>query len=457
MTERSERKSLSLRIFVMLFAVALLTFLATAAIVVYFSWTVYEGDAEQRLSSQVSASSQKIANKSQAEMTRILADERLAGTRITLVAPDGTVLYDSDVNAESMENHGDREEVNRAAEANESVVLRRSETTGTDTLYAACLVDDTGTVLRLSETRASLANYLGSLSVILAVAMFAAVALSLALARIATRLIIAPLLAVDLETPLESKTYREIDPLIQRIDTQRSELVAQNAQLEEAMQMRREFTGNVSHEMKSPLQIIGGYAELIEGGVTNEEDTRKFAGLIRSESQSMRALIDDVLMLSRLDERASTGLYAVNVARVCKDVIERLSHSAAEKGARIVFAGEDSLLALGANELLEQAVYNLLDNAIRHGGTSIEVMLLQVGEKIRVVISDNGPGIPSQYRTRIFERFYRIDASRSRDTGGTGLGLAIVKHAVESMGGVVFVEDSKLGGAAFIIELCSAD
>lgn len=453
---KSKRRALSPRLFASLFSLTLLSFLAAAFVVVTVSWSVYEGDAEKRLSSEAEEAAENVAGMNTQQAIEYLSSLILTDTRITLVAADGTVIYDSAVNAATMTNHGEREEIVAARKGDESAVLRESETTGTDTLYAAVLLDDGTTVLRLSETRTSLASFLGNLFAPLVLATLFAVALAAVFARIITSHATAPLLEVDLESPMHSDTYREIRPLLARMDAQRKELMSKNEQLENAMAMRREFTGNVSHEMKSPLQVIGGYAELIESGMTTEEDTRKFATLIRSESESMRVLIDDVLMLSRLDEGVDDDPCPIDIASICQRVVARLEPKAVASDAHITVDCEGPVCALGYELLAEQAIYNLVDNALRYGDGLVEVCVSSSNGLVRVTVSDNGPGVPEELRERIFERFYRLEASRSRSTGGTGLGLAIVKHAAEVMEGSVTVADSSLGGAAFTVTLVAA-
>ena len=442
------KRTLSARLFEAFFSFALLTFLAATAIVVTVSWTVYEGDAEERLSSQARATAEEVAGLDAAETAERLSTVMLSGIRITLVAADGTVLYDSEVDPATMTNHGDREEIIAARNGDESLVFRVSETTGTDALYTAVLLDEDGLTLRLSETRTSLASFLGRLIAPLALAAFVAVGLSAVFAKAITKHVTAPLLDVDLESPMQSDGYREIDPLLARIDAQRTELVSKNEQLESAMAMRREFTGNVSHEMKSPLQVIGGYAELIESGMTNEEDTKEFAALIRSESEAMRVLIDDVLM---------EVSYPIDLASICQRVVIRLEPTANAHGAKVNITCKEPVYATGYEVLAEQAVYNLVDNALRYGGGEVEIDLSTSGDIARITISDNGHGVPEGMRERIFERFFRLDTSRSRSTGGTGRGRAIVKHAAEVMGGSVSVTDSSLGGASFMVTLPKAN
>lgn len=433
---------LSTRLFAAVFGASLAVLLIAAAAVVAVSWTIYEGNAEDALSAQVEVTSLRLAGKTEDQMVQDLKTPQLAQTRVTLVSPDGVVLYDNYADAATLENHSGRQEVSAATTGGRSVTLRHSETTGADTLYAAVVIDDRGYVLRLAEERTSLPMYLSAMVAPLALIVVLMIAASLLLARFLARRIAAPLLRIDLESPLAGAAYVEVEPLLSRIETQRNELLSKNEQLGKTVQLRREFTSNVSHEMKSPLQVIGGYAELIESGMAKGEDAQRFAGIIREESASMRALVDDVLTLSRLDERLQQDESVFDLSVVCKRAVSRL-------GVLVDFKIPDAALSKGSEALAEQLVYNLVDNASRHGrpGGTIEIALERDGANWRLTVSDDGPGIPVEHWDRVFERFYRVDASRSRDTGGTGLGLAIVKHAAESMGGSVAVVQPRLGGA----------
>ena len=447
------KRTLRGRLFVALFALSLAVFAATATAIVAASWRVYEGAAEQALLSQAEAYASTLESQKDLAMEDTLSHLVFVDTRCTLIADDGTVLFDNLVDASSMENHADREEVKAARDGQKSVVLRKSDTLGADTLYAAVPVGD-GSVLRLSETRTSLASFLGSFALPLAAIALLVVVLSLLVARLLTARIVRPMGETDLTHPLDSDTYEEMRPLLERVDAQRIELEGHNAELERSVSLRREFTGNVSHEMKTPLQVIGGYAELIEAGVASPEDTVKFAGVIRQESESMRVLIDDVLTLSKLDEENSE-IGSFDVGTTCGRAIQRLDNVASSREAVVRANLPSGIIAKGSDSLGEQMVYNLVDNAIRHGreGGTVDVDLSIAGENALLVVSDDGPGIPPNQRERIFERFYRIDASRSRETGGTGLGLAIVKHAVESMDGSITVGESPLGGACFTVAI----
>lgn len=245
--------------------------------------------------------------------------------------------------------------------------------------------------------------------------------------------------------------------------------LARNEELARAEKMRREFTANVSHEMKTPLQVISGYAELMANGLVPPEDVPRFAQLIYGESQAMRALIDDVLILSRLDE-ATPGAdeaEAVDLLAVAERVVERLSKLAADADVTVCLEAEPVIIQ-GNETLLKQMIYNLVENAIRYnregGRVLVEVCEEDVpagegasgegGVRIGIVrVNDTGAGIPADKLEKIFERFYRLEKSRSKELGGTGLGLAIVKHAALYHGGEVFVESEEDAGTRFTVRL----
>ena len=455
MAGSSRRKSLAGRIFWVLFLFSLAVAVAATVAATALSFSVYERDAEQILLAQASSYAELIEDKrSEDAMAASLAELPFVETRCTLIAADGTVVFDNYADPASMDNHAQREEVSAAKESGKVAVMRRSETMGSDTLYAAALVRD-GIVVRLAETRTSLASFLGGLSWQLAATLVIIFLMSLLVAHGLTVLITRPLRKLDLSRPLDNDAYQELQPLLQRVDAQRSELEEQNRELEQAVALRREFTGNVSHEMKSPLQVIGGYAELMESGMVAPEDVPRFAGLIRSESQAMRELIDDVLSLSRLDERAEGSRVPIDLEGLCRRSAQRLEAAASERGVSVRLLLRRDIEVLGDPAMIEQMVYNLVSNAIkynREGGLVLLQLESDAGSAL-ISVEDEGPGIPEELRERVFERFFRIAASRSRDTGGTGLGLAIVKHVAESQGGSVAVGKSHLGGAAFTVRL----
>ena len=437
--------------FAALFAFSFAAMLAATVAATAASYSSYESDAEARLLSQAQQCAQLLNRQGDEDAQATLAGLPLADERATLIAADGTVLYDNQADASAMENHGQRAEVIQAKESGQGVVMRRSDTFGADTLYAAVQLND-GRVLRLAETRASLASFIGGAAWQLGVSLVVIFLASFLLSRAVTRRVVRPLVGIDLSHPLDNDAYMEVQPLLARVDQQRRELEGQNAELQRAVTLRREFAGNVSHEMKTPLQVIGGYAELMEAGLVTADDVPRTAGLIRTESESMRALIDDVLTLSKLDEAAGGG-ERVSLRESCERAAARLAPVAEEKGISILLDCDGSCV-LGEPAAVEQMVYNLVDNAVKYSpaGGRVRVSCSETGGKARLVVQDQGPGIPDEFKERVFERFFRVDSSRSRETGGTGLGLAIVKHAAESLGGTAQVENAPGGGSAFVVE-----
>ncbi|MEC4293711.1 sensor histidine kinase [Adlercreutzia shanghongiae] len=267
--------------------------------------------------------------------------------------------------------------------------------------------------------------------------------------------------------------------------------LSRNKELARAEKMRREFSANVSHEMKTPLQVISGYAELMANGLVPPEDVPRFAQLIYEEAQAMRALIDDVLVLSRLDEVAPAAeeATAVDIAVVAHHVVQRLAKLAADAGVTVALR-TDPVIIQGNETLLEQLIYNLVENAIRYnreeGRVFVEVYeedvlaneMSEGGDVLAdeasgredatvafnheenaavptavIRVNDTGAGIPADKLEKIFERFYRLEKSRSKELGGTGLGLAIVKHAALYHGGDVTVESEEDAGTRFTVRL----
>lgn len=446
-------KTLRGRFFATLFVLSLAVTLTAVLAVTAVSFSSYENEAEDYLLDQARSYAVLVEGEQDLDaMCAKLREAPSAQTRITLVAADGTVVFDSFADPATLENHAQRAEIAQASQSGQGVTLRRSETLGQDTLYAAVNVGD-GVVLRLAETRTSLGAFLGRMSWQLALALILIFALSLLASRWLTVMVMRPLEKIDLAHPLENEAYAELQPLLVRVDEQRRELEAQNSELQRAVTLRREFTGNVSHEMKTPLQVIGGYAELMEAGVVPAQDVPRFAGLIRQESNQMRLLIDDVLALSSLDEHSGVG-EPVPLRQVCERVAERLGSTAQGKGVLIKLNCQD-LAVFGVPYSVEQLVYNLVHNAISYSPSAdvVRVTVKARGADAVLTVSDHGPGIPDEFKERVFERFFRVDVSRSRETGGTGLGLAIVKHAAESMGGTVTVADVPGGGACFTVVL----
>lgn len=203
--------------------------------------------------------------------------------------------------------------------------------------------------------------------------------------------------------------------------------------------LRREFSANVSHELKTPLTSISGFAEIIQGGFVKDEDIPKFAGRIYKESQRLLQLVEDVIQISQLDEEKTPYIWEpVDVYQVCKNAFDSLKEKAYKMNVHLYICGE-SMKMEAIRTLLEEAVYNVCDNAIKYNRNdgSVSIFLEQTAQEVQIVVKDTGIGIPREDQDRVFERFYRVDKSHSKEIGGTGLGLSIVKHAVSTLNGSV--------------------
>lgn len=448
-------KTLAGKTFALVFALSLLIMLISVVAATAVIFSGYEREAERSLLSQVSALAESIEDSADEDaMDSALEQYPLVDVRCTLIRADGTVVYDSEVPTDKLDNHADREEIIAARESGQGTTLRKSQTLGTDMLYAAVSMDG-GYVLRLAETRTSLASFLREMSFQLVMDFVVILALSILAARFITRMVVKPLQNIDLSRPLDNDAYEEIQPLLVRVEAQTRKFQTQNDELKRAVGMRREFTSNVSHEMKSPLQVIGGYAELMENGIVTQEDIPRFAGLIRRESEAMRDLVDDILTLSRLDEGSDWDWEETDISQACSRAAARLAPKSEGRCVSVSIRSDEGCVVRANARLIEQMVYNLLDNAIAFcpQGGSVFVDVSRVSDSMVLRVSDTGQGIPDEFKERVFERFFRVDGSRARETGGTGLGLAIVKHVAESCGGEAHVEDNVPHGAVFAVTL----
>ncbi len=471
--------------------------------------------------------------------TEYLERAKSANYRLTWIDSDGTVIYDSQADASSMENHLGREEVDGALRTGAGESTRYSSTLLEKTTYYAKRLSD-GTVLRISASRhTAVVLALGMLQPMLVV-LAAAIIIALLLAKRVAARIVDPLNELDLEHPLDNDAYEELSPLLGRINRQHTEIDRQLKELrrrtdeftqitgsmreglvllderdyvlsinaaakeifgaddgsagqdfltidrssamsgavqaamrdghaeirseragrnyrfdltriesggrsigtvilafdvteqEQAERMRREFTANVSHELKTPLQGIIGSAELIENGLVKPEDMPRFVGHIRSEASRLMALISDIIRLSRLDEGEEMPCESVDLYAEAEEAEENLRTAAEEKGVKLSLTGEGAEIS-GVRRLVYEIIYNLCDNAIKYNrpGGSVEVRVTQSESEAAVTVADTGIGIAPEDQARVFERFYRADKSRSKESGGTGLGLSIVKHAVQ--------------------------
>ena len=377
--------------------------------------------------------------------------------RITWITADGKVLYDNEADEQAMENHLEREEIRDALQNGYGDSRRYSSTLLEQQLYTAQKLPD-GTVLRLSVTQTTIWNLFLRFLLPLGAILVIEVILSFVLASSLSRRIVEPLNELNLDSPLENadhEAYTEILPLLRRLDDQHKQLAKDREELEKTSLIRQEFTANASHELKTPLHVISGYAELLESGmVPTEESRRLFAGKIRTESQRMSKLVEDIIDLSQLDvggvgmTRENTDLY-----RIAVNAVESLESTAAGAGVTLSVSGESAII-YGVPQVLYSIIYNLCSNAIHYSdrGDSALVTVRDFPDHALLTVSDNGIGIPEEDLTRIFERFYRVDKSHSKEVGGTGLGLSIVKHAAKVHDAEISVKSTLGKGSVFTVK-----
>ena len=363
--------------------------------------------------------------------------------RITLIEKDGTVLFESIADPQEMPNHLNRPEIRAAIENGTGTDTRFSDTIGTEDYYYALRLSD-GNILRVSIQADSIFSLFEHSLVLIFIIILGIVIVSMLVSMKLAKNLIAPFRRIPelIRTnapPAESGIYPEIIPLVEEIRNTR------NAQSE----MRQEFTANVSHELKTPLTSISGYAELIGSGMAQGEDSVQFAGKIKKESDRMLALIGDILRLSELDSIGDMPLDdEIDLKAVAVDCKERLSQQAQSRGIRMTVIGESAVIT-GNRAEISELVYNLLDNAIKYNRENGNIEVKTADKKLTV--TDTGIGIPQESIPRIFERFYRIDKSRSRAKGGTGLGLSIVRHIAEHHGADIDVESTVGVGTSFTV------
>ncbi len=376
--------------------------------------------------------------------------------RITWISSDGSVKYDNQFAASEMENHLEREEIKQALKNGKGNSSRYSTTLMERQMYSAVRIND-GTVIRISGSHYTVFTLIMCMIHPLVVIIVAAIAISLLLAFRISKKIVKPLNDLNLDNPKENKdVYEELLPLIERIKSQQCQLKLQSVELkkkrdefflsinekEKAEQMRREFTANVSHELKTPIQTISGCAELLTNGIVKPEDVPKFSGQIYTESKRMINLIEDIIKLSHLDEgaedmqREKTDLY-----NIAQNTIIALEPAAEQAGVSLELMGNPSEI-FGIPHLLDGIIFNLCDNAIKYNkkNGSVNVVVSEEENNVVLSVSDTGIGIPKEQQGRIFERFYRVDKSHSKAVGGTGLGLSIVKHAAKLHNAEINVE-----------------
>ena len=351
-------------------------------------------------------------------------------TRITLTDSDGNVLYDSEADASKLPNHSDRPEFVQAMENGTGEVVRYSETLSKQTFYYAVKLSD-GRILRVAKTTDSVFHTLMTSFTLLGLLMILIILAEFVLAQWQTKKLIEPINNLDLERPLDNVCYEELRPLLVRVDQQNKQIASQLEELKKTEAVRREFSANVSHELKTPLMSISGYAELMMNGMVRPENIADFSGRIYKEANRLGNLVADIIQLSRLDEQqdGSVSMESVELDELAEDVYHNLQEHAGKKKISLEYHGEPATVQ-GVRHVLYEMLYNIADNAVRYTnpGGHIRIYVGKKGGKPFYLVEADGIGIPKSEQKRIFERFYRVDKSHSRQTGGTGLGLSIVKH-----------------------------
>ena len=370
--------------------------------------------------------------------------------RVTWIDGEGGVLYDSEFPL-PIANQKECAEVHAAMTSGEGRGIRRSESSGEDTMYYALKCDD-GTILRLSRPLSAVQEAWLTVSHVLWLLVLVLL-ISVVLSFRAARKIVKPINSLDLDNP-DPDTYPELSPLIRRIQEQKQTIQEEAAQREA---LRREFSANVSHELKTPLTSISGFAELMAEGVAKEDKIQEFSRDIYKESQRLIVLIDDIIKLSKLDEEAvGPERETVDLYELAGEVLDSLRPVAEKQTIGLELTGGHVTVS-GVYQLLSEMVFNLCDNAIKynHPGGSVTVDISDRNGEACLSVKDTGIGIPPEHQKRVFERFYRVDKSHSKEIGGTGLGLSIVKHGAQYHGARVELESEP--GAGTRISLIFGD
>ena len=532
------------KIFLSIMAAAAVVLLCSVLIIMGCLYDYFGGVQERQLEDELALAQTGVECSGKTYLKALEGESY----RLTWIAPSGEVLFDSQADESSMENHAQREEVRQALETGEGQSSRYSSTLLEKTIYYAKKLTD-GSILRISISRATAGVLVMGMLQPMLVVLAAALILALVLAKRISARIVAPLNRLDLEKPLENDTYEELSPLLTRINQQRRQIDAQLRTLQQkkdefaqitasmneslvlmnekgtvlsinpaarelfhaepdcvgqdfltversheiscairraleeghaelrverggreyqldisriesegtvigavllafdvteqafAERNRREFTANVSHELKTPLQSIMGSAELIENGLVKQEDMPRFVGHIRTEAARLVTLIEDIIRLSQLDEGGELPFEPVDLKKLAEEASASLASAAAEKQVTIRVHGDDRQITT-VRRLASEIIYNLCDNAVKYNreGGNVDVTIDGTAHGAVVTVQDTGIGIPPEHQSRVFERFYRVDKSHSRQSGGTGLGLSIVKHAVQYLGGRIELE-----------------
>lgn len=405
------------------FGVSVITITAVLILSVFYSYS------DNQLKEQLRVVESVVENQlAQDDDTAFISNHIDKNVRITLVAKDGTVIADSQESANKLGNHLNRQEIQQAIKNGEATVTRHSDTQGKKIYYFAKQLDN-GNVLRVSAEAKSIGKFFSDYIIYIFLCIIVVIVAAVFVSMGITKSIVKPItqLGQSLDNIDKFKSDEELKPLV-------NALLQQKKKQKMLDKQKKQFTANVSHELKTPLTSIAGYAELIETGMAKPEDIKPFAGVIRKQALRLVSLSEDIIQLSQLEESDDEDMSfeSVNLYEIAQRCVEALNINAINKGVTLNLTGEECYIR-GKAQLVEELVYNLCDNAIRYnkenGNVTVTVTPLEKGASVSV--KDTGIGIPKKYQERIFERFFRVDKSRSKATGGTGLGLAIVKHITQ--------------------------
>lgn len=405
------------------FGVSVITITAVLILSVFYSYS------DNQLKEQLRVVESVVENQlAQDDDTAFISNHIDKNVRITLVAKDGTVIADSQESANKLGNHLNRQEIQQAIKNGEATVTRHSDTQGKKVYYFAKQLDN-GNILRVSTEAKSIGKFFSDYIIYILLCIIVVIVTAVFVSMGITKSIVKPItqLGQSLDNIDKFKSDEELKPLV-------NALLQQKKKQKMLDKQKKQFTANVSHELKTPLTSIAGYAELIETGMAKPEDIKPFAGVIRKQALRLVNLSEDIIQLSQLEESDDEDMSfeSVNLYEIAQRCVEALNINAINKGVTLNLTGEECYIR-GKAQLVEELVYNLCDNAIRYnkenGNVTVTVTPLEKGASVSV--KDTGIGIPKKYQERIFERFFRVDKSRSKATGGTGLGLAIVKHITQ--------------------------
>lgn len=405
------------------FGVSVITITAVLILSVFYSYS------DNQLKEQLRVVESVVENQlAQNDDTAFISNHIDKNVRITLVAKDGTVIADSQESANKLGNHLNRQEIQQAIKNGEATVTRHSDTQGKKVYYFAKQLDN-GNVLRVSTEAKSIGKFFSDYIIYILLCIIVVIVTAVFVSMGITKSIVKPItqLGQSLDNIDKFKSDEELKPLV-------NALLQQKKKQKMLDKQKKQFTANVSHELKTPLTSIAGYAELIETGMAKPEDIKPFAGVIRKQALRLVNLSEDIIQLSQLEESDDEDMSfeSVNLYEIAQRCVEALNINAINKCVTLNLTGEECYIR-GKAQLVEELVYNLCDNAIRYnkenGNVTVTVTPLEKGASVSV--KDTGIGIPEKYQERIFERFFRVDKSRSKATGGTGLGLAIVKHITQ--------------------------